>query len=580
MARQGSGDIAGLGFEQVARRAPVAITVVEASGGAIHANARALDMIGRQLGADMPTDLDGAIDIFHLDGRRYEREEWPVVRAFAGEEIVGEEFFFALPEGARLFVCCTAAPVRDVDGAIVGATLLITDLTDRRRQAERLAYLEGLLDNTEDAIVALDPEWFVTLWNGGAERMYGWTAEEVLGRHTLDVAHLEMSYEERAEVRARTAEQGRWRGEVTAYRKDGAPVRVEVLTVAMHGPHGEITGYLGIHRDLTERRRDVETILESITDAFVAVDRDWRYTYVNDRGLQRLEAWQGRPVTREDILGRTVWDAFPDAVGTEVEQRLRDAMDASEPVEFELYFAPTDEWVEAHAYPSPSGLSVYYRNVSARRRAEDQLREARDQRADADRRLEEVRDAERSRIARDLHDDALQGIAHALAIGGDEVATILEQVGKQLRAAIYDLRLEPQSGRPFIDALRDVLALARERASGCDVTLELADDVPSGSYGRRGTEVLRIVGEALANACNHAGADRIVVRAGGTETLLVVEVADDGRGFDPDRQPPGVLHGQGLRGMRERAELLGARLDVRSDGTGTTVRLEVALSPV
>ena len=65
--------------------------------------------------------------------------------------------------------------------------------------------------------------------------MYGWTADEVLGRQTLEVARLEMSYEERAEARRAVAEHGRWRGEVVAYRKDGTPVWVELITVALRG---------------------------------------------------------------------------------------------------------------------------------------------------------------------------------------------------------------------------------------------------------------------------------------------------------------------------------------------------------
>jgi signal transduction histidine kinase len=258
-------------------------------------------------------------------------------------------------------------------------------------------------------------------------------------------------------------------------------------------------------------------------------------------------------------------------------------MDAREAVEFELYFAPTDEWVEAHAYPSPSGLSVYYRNISARRRAEEAAREADQQRAEADRRLDLVLEAERSRIARDLHDEALQGLAHALVITGSreagrdgEVAGILQQVERQLRAAIYDLRLEPDGERPFSAALRELVEVAREMRPGCDVTLETGDDLPGAALERRGTEVLRIVREAVNNACRHATAERIVVRAMGSGTRLVVEVTDDGRGFYPARQTP-ALQGQGLRGMRERAELLEADLDVRSDRTGTTVRLQLDL---
>jgi PAS domain S-box-containing protein len=592
MSPLGSEQIAGLGFEQVVRDAPVAIAVVNTSGQVIYSNGRAQELTTRQLGYEMPADLDGAIDIFHPDGRRYERHEWPAVRSItSGEEIAEEEFFYALPDGARLFIHCSSSPVRDKDGEIVASVLAMADITEHKRQEERLTHLAGLLDNTEDAIVAVDARWFVTVWNAGAERLYGWTAEEVLGRHTLEVARLEMSHEQRAEARLTVAEQGRWRAEVVAYRKDGAPVWVEVINVALRGAHGEITGYLGIHRDVGERRRAmqelrdsqgrVETILESISDDFVAVDRDWRYIYANDRALSRMRDRKGTALAREDVMGRSMWEMFPEAIGTEVHRQYQLAMRENRAVAFETYFAPSGEWIEAHAYPSEAGLAIYYRDVSGRRRAEEALREAQEQREIADRRLEDVREAERSRIARDLHDEALQGLTHALAVTGrharsrdDEVFALLQQVGRQLRAAIYNLRLE-QDERPLSDALRELVELSRETAPACAVTLELDGDLPTPPFGRRRTELLRIVGEALTNACRHAAAEHIVIRMTGSQTRLCVEVTDDGRGFHPTP----ALRGQGLRGMHERAELLDAHLDVRSTHAGTIVRLQVPLSP-
>src|SRR3954454_15038333 len=104
-----------------------------------------------------------------------------------------------------------------------------------------------------------------------------------------------MTYEERAEARGAVAEHGRWRAEVVAYRKDGTPVCVELITVALRGARGGITGYLGIHRDVSERKRAEEVlreaqrrseaILDSISDEFFALDREWRYTFVNEQGL-------------------------------------------------------------------------------------------------------------------------------------------------------------------------------------------------------------------------------------------------------------------------------------------------------
>jgi PAS domain S-box-containing protein len=583
--------IAGLGFEQVVRNAPVAIAVIDTSGRVIHSNERAHELIGR-LGRGMPADLDGGIDIFHPDGRRYERDEWPAIRSLAsGEEIGQEEFFYALPEGERLYICCSCSPVRDPAGAIVAAVMAMGDITERKRQEGRLTHLAGLLDNTEDAIVAFDVEWFVTVWNVGAERMYGWTAEEVLGRHTLEVSRLEMSQEQRTEARLAVVERGRWRGEVIAYRKDGAPVWVELITVALRDARGELTGYLGIHRDISERKRveealraaqeRSETILESITDAFVAVDADWRFTYVNDRALGRMRGRKGTMLARADVIGRNVWELFPEALGTELHRQYQEVMSERRAVAFETYFGPTGEWIEAHAYPSGAGVAIYYRDVSARHRAEEALTEAQEQRGLADRRLEEVRDAERSRIARDLHDEALQGLTHALAVTGrhapgrdDEVHAILQRVGRRLRAAIYGLRLDGDRERAFADALHELIEVNREMAPGCEVALE-AGDLPGGAFGNRGTHVLRIIGEALTNACRHAAAQRIVVRVWGSEGRLSAEVTDDGHGFEvvPER------YGQGLRGMHERARLLDAHLEIRSDHTGTTVLLQVALIP-
>src|SRR3954447_1548263 len=382
--------IAGLGFERVVHAAAVSIVVVDASGKVIHSNEQARALTA-ELGHKMPADLDRAIDIFHLDGRRYEPHEWPAVRSLtSGEEIV-EEFFYAVPGDERLWIRCSSAPVRDPAGQIVAAVLVQTDVTERKREETRLAYLAGLLDSTEDAIVALDAEWFVTVWNPGAERMYGWTADEVLGRHTLEVARLEMSYEERAEVRSAAAEHGRWRGDVVAYRKDGTPVRVELITVALRGERGGITGYLGIHRDVSERKRAEEAlreaqrrseaILESITDSFFAVDREWRYTYVNERGLAEAGRIPGRNLGAADLLGANIWELFPELVGTTFDHEAHRALREQAVVEFETRSPVTGRWMDVRLYPSEAGLSIYQHDVNERKRAEEELRRGAEQQA-------------------------------------------------------------------------------------------------------------------------------------------------------------------------------------------------------
>lgn len=381
-----------MGVEEVLAHIPAAVVVVEAgSRRIVYANPRAREMTA-QLARSIPPDLTEDWEIFHPDGRPYDVDEWPLVRSLAtGEEVVDEEYFNLLADDSRLFVRASSAPIFGDAGAIVGGVLVMTDVTEQKAEAERLTYLAGLLDNTEEAIVALDAEWFITVWNPGAERMYGWTADEVLGRHTLEVARLEMSYEERAEVRSAVAEHGRWRGEVVAYRKDGTAVCVELITVALRGERGAIMGYLGIHRDVSERKRAQEdlreaglrseAILESISDEFVALDREWRYTFVNERGLAEMGRIPGRSLGAAELLGANIWEVFPALVGTAFDEEAHRALRQQTVAQFETRSPVTGRWLDVRLYPSEAGLSIYSRDITERKRAEEELRRRAEQQA-------------------------------------------------------------------------------------------------------------------------------------------------------------------------------------------------------
>ena len=508
-------EIAGLGFEEVVRSAPVAISVIAASGRVIYSNARARELTSRQLGHDMPADLDGAIDIFHPDGRRYEQREWPAVRSISsGEEIVEEEFFYALPDRPRLFISCSSSPVRDGHGEIVAAVLTMTDITERTRQEERLTYMAGLLDNTEDGVVAMDERYLLTVWNKGAERLYGWNAAEVVGRHVNDVAVTSLGEDGRDEMRRELAENGRWRGEVVVARKDGTTVDVELVSVALRGQQDEITGYLTIHRDVSERKRaekelsrahrHTETVLESISDFFVAFDDQWRYTYLNRRALDRVRKATGEAASLDDLVGKNFWDLFPELVGTTTDQELHRAVRERESVVFETYSPVTESWVQVHAYPSADGgLSFFGHDITERK--ETELR------------LVEAREAERGRIARALHDEALQGLGDAIALVttadrttaesglAGQLLPVLRRIGEQLRFAIYDLHSESKEQEPFIELLARLVDEHRAMVGDCEIQLEIGDGVPAGSLGVTGVEVLRILGEALTKRVSPCG---------------------------------------------------------------------------
>jgi len=123
------------------------------------------------------------------------------------------------------------------------------------------------------------------------------------------------------------------------------------------------------HREISEQRR---RILESITDAFVALDEDWTLTYVNAQAEALLE----RP--REELLGQNLWDEFPEAVGSTFQEKYETAIEESRTVEFLEYYPPLDRWLEVKAFPFEGGLSVYFDDVTDRIEAQEDLRRERD----------------------------------------------------------------------------------------------------------------------------------------------------------------------------------------------------------
>lgn len=111
--------------------------------------------------------------------------------------------------------------------------------------------------------------------------------------------------------------------------------------------------------------QQIGTILESITDAFVAFDREWHYTYVNDAAEQLLHR------TREDLLGKHIWDeVFPQAKGEIFYRELHRAVAEQVSIALEAFSKTLNCWLEIHAYPSTEGLAVYFRDVTNFRQAE------------------------------------------------------------------------------------------------------------------------------------------------------------------------------------------------------------------
>jgi diguanylate cyclase (GGDEF)-like protein/PAS domain S-box-containing protein len=120
-------------------------------------------------------------------------------------------------------------------------------------------------------------------------------------------------------------------------------------------------------RPSTRLPQSVAAILESMTDAFVALDREWRYVYVNRRAGEMFDR------TPEQLVGRHIWTEFPEGVGQPFHLAYERAMRDQETVVLEEYYPPYDRWFENRIYPSPEGLTIFFQDITERKRAEEEI---------------------------------------------------------------------------------------------------------------------------------------------------------------------------------------------------------------
>jgi PAS domain S-box-containing protein len=371
-----------------------------------------------------------------------------------------------------------------------------------------------------------------------------------------------------------------------------------------------------LRAEVQQAQEQAAAILESITDGFVALDRDWRFTHVN------VQAERINGIRREDQLGKNQWELFPATRGTVLEREWRRAAAEQVAVQFEFYYEPWDAWFQNKAYPTKDGgLSVFYHDITTRKRSEQALQKAhaeleqrivertrelseanaRLQRQIAKRkRIEDMRrgllhrlvhaqEEEHRRIARELHDDLTQRLA-VLAIDagtierlpgcppniGDRARAMRDQL-MALSEAVHSLsrQLHPSilDDLGLSDALRSE-CLTLNKRDGITVKYH-AQDVPIDLPRDVALCIYRVAQEALRNIARHAQASRAAVRLAANEQELVLCVRDWGVGFDVAASGKTKV---GLESMRERARLIKARLTVhsrRGEGTKITMRVPI-----
>ena len=444
--------------------------------------------------------------------------------------------------------------------------------------------LQALLETVDAGIVICDCQGRITHHNRRAGEMLGWSAagapSSCAELDPLIAAPLAGALAGHAvhEVELRTAS-GTVIGNARPY---------------LDGDSGEPGAVLALHDAAGQSR--IAQVLEMIGDAFILIDPEWRYGYVNAKAAELA----GR--SREVLLGKSVWDEFPEAVYGAFYRELHRAVEENRPVHFENYFAPLGKWFQNDAYPSPDGVSVFYRDITERKRIENDLLTKAEELARSNADLQQFTYA----VSHDLQEPLrtvntytqmlAKRLAGQLNEDSTELMTGITDSARRMRDMIRDLLVYSQVAQGGAEDwfgpvnLEEVLAWAAENLriaiaeSGAVITNDPLPVVPAVEVQMR-----QLFQNLLGNAIKYSGdkPPRIHIGAKVDGRNLALSFRDNGMGIDPSQKeqifklfkqgrPNGKPEGTGvgLALCRRIAMRHGGRLEVESvPNNGATFHL-------
>ena len=471
-------------------------------------------------------------------------------------------------------------------------------LEHRERQDRELAVLQRAFENSVAAVMVTDADNRIEVVNDAFERLFGYRREDVVGR---DPALLASGRHGEEYFRAMWSELhalGRWSGDIVNRGHDGRQIVCWLSIAAVRDAAQRVTHYIGSFRDITEQIQSMEAlrreqrfanaIMESMPGIVYFYDRAgrfrrWNRNFAQVSGYSAEQIEHMHPLDFFDAGHKQLLQARIESVFTNgqdsVEAPLMTKSGRAVPYLFtgqRLHYAGEDYLI---------GVGI---DISKRKAAEQALDRQLERLQSLSRQVLEIQETERNALARELHDSVAQDIGAvglnltilrrllpepleaALAQRLDDSQALLEQAAQRLRNVMLELR------PPGLDEFGLLAALgehARRLAhrSGFAVTIDGEEPEPRFAPATA-IALFRIAQEALNNIVKHARATQVLIRLSAAGDRMLLEVSDDGVGFDPAARAGRITCGMGMLTMAERAESIGGCCTVEATpGGGTRV---------
>jgi PAS domain S-box-containing protein len=505
---------------------------------------------------------------WEMEGARPLHTTWEEHRALLEAHLPFRDFeYLRMGDGPTKYLSCSGEPVFDAQGTFTGYRGTARDITAGKVVEQRLRNMQGLLQIAGQL-------GRLGAWDYDVGQARVTWSEEVCAIHEVTPGFSPSSEEA---LRFYAPE---YRGTIErtfkACLRDGSPFDVEAQVVtakdrriwlrvigeAQWDEHGRVVRLQGACQDISESKNAAEQArvmaerltmtLESLTDAFFTVDREWRFTYVNGEAERMMR------LDRSQVLGRRLEDAYPELEELGILPQLRHAMDEGVTAQFEAYYPPHAIWVQVKVFPSKQGLAIDVKDITDRVEAHGEVlrlnaeleQRVKDRTAQLEAANKEL-EAFSYSIAHDLRAplSSIDGFSQMLEqAAGSELGERCRHYLKRIRAGVRQmgeltdglLSLASLSRASLRSEPVDLAALARTAAAACreraptrNADIEVAAALPVRGDPRL---LAQVMGNLVGNAWKFTSrieCARIEIGAvAGDEGEAVYFVRDNGAGFD------------------------------------------------
>lgn len=425
--------------------------------------------------------------------------------------------------------------------------------------------------------------------NEAAILHYGYTEAEFLKMTIKDIRRKEDVKDLLNNISKMQYEPGSRFGTWRHLKKNGEPIIVETTTHPID--YGSRKASMVIINDVTEKIKAEEhyrIMMERVSDAFVAIDKNWNYTYVNSRAGEIM----GRKSA--SLLGKNIWTEFPEGIDRPFYEAYHKALKEQVYIYLEEYYPPYDAWLENHIYPSPEGLSIFFRNITERKKVEAELSKLEQEKLEN--KIEEqkkisrailvAQEKERNAIGIELHDNVNQ-----ILVGADLVLSMTrsnpENIQELINISMGYLQEAIQENRKIAHILvtpdlktENLVGLLKKLTTSMLVASNIKVSLDTGKFNEdlldteRKFNIYRIVQEQCTNIVKYAKATTIHFILVTNDESFTMSVADNGIGMDTGKKSAGI----GIRNIRDRLGLFnGSANIVTAPGKGFTLKITIPL---